>query len=81
MGEPWYTEFDGAFWLTLAGALFGFGGVFLQAILKSRCKKFSCCCISCDRDVAPPGEEPEIDVPKSPETPKRAPIQPALNRV
>jgi hypothetical protein len=42
--------------------VFGFGGLCLQAILKSRCKEFRCMGIWCIRDVAPPGEEPTIDV-------------------
>ena len=72
----WETTFDDAFWLTLAGALFGFGGVVLQAILKSRCKEFHCCGVSCVRDPAPPGEEPELDTsalraPAAPPPPKR----------
>ena len=57
----WETTFDDAFWLTLAGALFGFGGVVLQAFLKSRCKEFHCWGVSCVREPAPPGEEPELD--------------------
>lgn len=57
----WETTFDDTFFLTLSGALFAFGGVVLQAILKSRCKEFRCFGISCVRDVAPPGEEPDLD--------------------
>lgn len=58
----WETTFDDAFWLTLAGAIFGFGGVCLQAILKSRCTQFQCCGLSCVREPAPIGEEPELDL-------------------
>lgn len=57
-----YDEFNSAFFLTLAGAIFGFGGVCLQAILKSRCKSFNCCGISCIRDPAPVGSEPVLDL-------------------
>jgi len=57
----WYNTFNDVFFLTLATALFGFGGVFLQAVLKSRCKEFSCLCMKCVRDVAPPGQEPTLD--------------------
>jgi hypothetical protein len=56
-----YSEFNAAFFLTLAGAIFGFGGLCLQAILKSRCKEFSCCGVHCVRDPAPPGQEPELE--------------------
>ena len=58
----WYSEFNSAFWLTLAGAIFGFGGVCLRAILKSRCKEFRCCGLECIRDVAPAGQEPDLDL-------------------
>ena len=55
------TTFDDTFFLTLSGALFAFLGLLIRATLKSRCKEFSCCCISCVRDVAPPGMEPDIE--------------------
>lgn len=66
----WET-FDDAFWLTLAGAIFGFGGVCLQAILKSRCKEFHCCGINCVRDVAPPGLEPDLELGNQVPTPPK----------
>jgi len=62
MSDVWYNEFNGAFWLTLSGAVFAFCGVCLQAILKSRCKSFNCCGISCIRDPAPAGQEPNLDL-------------------
>jgi len=62
MSEPWYSTFDSAFWLTLSASILGFGGLCLQAILKSRCKEFKCCGMSCIRDVAAPGMEPTIDL-------------------
>ena len=61
-GSVWYDEFGSVFWITLSGAVFAFFGVCLQAILKSRCKKFKCCGIECERDVAPPGKEPILDL-------------------
>lgn len=61
MSEPWYSTFDSAFWLTLSASILGFGGLCLQAILKSRCKEFKCCGMSCIRDVAPPGMEPTLN--------------------
>jgi hypothetical protein len=63
----WYNEFDGAFWLTLSGAIFAFGGVCLQSILKSRCKEFNCCCLSCTRDAP---HEPTLDIPTPPTPPR-----------
>ena len=55
------TTFDDTFFLTLSGALFAFLGLLIRATLKSRCKEFSCCCVSCVRDVALPGMEPDIE--------------------
>ena len=60
--QPWYSTFDSAFWLTLSASILGFGGLCLQAILKSRCKECSCLGFKCIRDVAPPGMEPTIDL-------------------
>ena len=42
--EPWWREFNAAFWLTLSGAFFGLVVAVLNALLKSRCKNFNCCC-------------------------------------
>lgn len=42
--EDWYNEFNGAFWLTMSGAFFGLIVAVLNALIKSRCKSFSCCC-------------------------------------
>jgi hypothetical protein len=58
----WYDEFDSVFWITLSGAIFAFLGVCLQAILKSRCKSCKFCGIEIERDVAPPGREPHLDL-------------------
>jgi hypothetical protein len=58
----WYDEFDSVFWITLSGAVFAFFGVCLQAILKSRCKKCKFCGFEIERDVAPPGQEPHLDL-------------------
>lgn len=80
MATPWYAEFNSAFWLTLAGALFGFGGVCINAILKSRCKEFSCCGLHCVRDIAPPGQEPQVEVDIPMTVPPRTQSSPSLNR-
>lgn len=63
------STFDDVFWLTLATAVFGFGGVCLQAILKSRCKEFHCCGMGCIRDVAPVGLEPDLELGRTPPPP------------
>ena len=68
----WYEEFDGAFWLTMAGAIFGFGGVCLQAVLKSKCKEFHCCGLHCIRDISNTVDEDfDINLPAPPTIPKR----------
>ena len=41
--EEWYQEFNGAFWLTMSGAFFGLIVAILNALIKSRCKHYSCC--------------------------------------
>ena len=48
----WETTFNDTFFLTLAGLVFGFGGLMLRACLKSRCKEFHCLGVSCIGDVA-----------------------------
>ncbi len=57
----WESTFNDTFFLTLAGLIFGFGGLMLRACLKSRCKEFHCLGVSCIRDVAPPGMEPDLN--------------------
>ena len=42
--DPWFREFNGAFWLTMSGAFFGLIVAVLNAMIKSRCKRFSLCC-------------------------------------
>lgn len=61
MSTKWYDEFNSTFWLTLAGALFAFGGVVLQAILKSRCVEFRCFGVSCVREPLPADADVELD--------------------
>ena len=42
-GEWWHT-FNGVFWLTMSASFFGLIVAVLNALIKSRCKSFSCCC-------------------------------------
>ena len=58
----WYDEFGGTFWLTLAGALFGFLALIVRASLKSNCKNFSCCCglFKCVRDTTVDPDDLEL---------------------
>lgn len=60
--EPWYETFNDIFWLTLAGTLLGGLTMVVNAVLKSRCKEFHCCGLSCIRDPAPPGQEPQVEL-------------------
>ena len=60
--DEWYREFNSVFWLTLSASVFAFFGLCLQAILKSRCKTCKFCGIEIERDVAPPGKEPHLDL-------------------
>lgn len=50
------TNYESFVWLSIAGGIFGVIGLTVRAILKSNCKKFSCCfgIISCMRSDASP---------------------------
>jgi len=54
MGKIWWETFNDAFWLTIAGAFFGFLGMSVQSIVKSRCQSCSFCfgMFSCTRSEA-----------------------------
>jgi len=53
--------YDSLFWITIAGLLLTFGGLVLQAALKSRCHDVRC---GCFRDVgAEDSQDVELDVP------------------
>ena len=58
----WIETFDDIFWLTLAGTLLGGLTMITNAILKSRCREFSCWGLRCVRDVAPVGQEPQVEL-------------------
>lgn len=47
----WYSTFDSAFFLTMAGIVAGIVGVLVNSCLKSRCKTVKCLCVECDRDT------------------------------
>jgi hypothetical protein len=53
MVEPFYNTFNGYFFLTLAGLIFGFCSVCLKNCYASKCEQFSICCglIKVDRNV------------------------------
>lgn len=52
--DIWWSEFNGAFWLTISASTFAFLGLALRACLKSRCTQISCCSsrglVACDRE-------------------------------
>ena len=58
----WYTEFNGTFWLTIAGILAGALGVGVKACLASKCSNVSCFGFNCTRDVEAEEREHEFDV-------------------
>ena len=49
--DPDFIEKNGAWLLTIIGVFAACLGTVLTYFLKSRCKKISCCGVSCDRDV------------------------------
>ena len=57
------TEFDSLFWITIIGLLFTFGGLVLQAVLKSRCHHVRCGCFERVRDVGADNQDVELDLP------------------
>ena len=71
------TEFNGTFWLSIAGMLVGVTWVVLGAINKSKCSNIKCCfgLIGCIRDTAKEAEieEHRMDL--------RLPESPAANAV
>ena len=57
------TEFDSLFWITIIGLLFTFGGLVLQAVLKSRCHHARCACFECTRDLTADTQDVDLDIP------------------
>ena len=57
------TEFDSLFWITIIGLLFTFGGLVLQAVLKSRCHHVSCACFECIRSDQTDQGDVELHLP------------------
>lgn len=58
------SEFDAIFWLSVIGAVLGFGGIAMKAMLKSRCSKVKMCCFSCERDASANDADVTLDVPE-----------------
>jgi hypothetical protein len=57
------AEFDSLFWITIIGLLFTFGGLVLQAVLKSRCHHVRCACFECTRSDQADQADVQLDVP------------------
>lgn len=57
-------EFGSIFWLSVIGAVLGFGGLALKAALKSRCSRVNCCGLSCERDASANAQDVELEVPE-----------------
>lgn len=56
-------EFGAVFWITVLGAVLGFGGVVLQAMLKSRCARVKMCGFECERPASADTADVNLDVP------------------
>jgi|GEM_PF-4148512 len=78
--EPWYKTFNDIFFITLATALFGFGGVVVNSVIKSKCRSVSCCwnAFRCERDLE--NVDQTTDESTSPTAPPPQ-LPPRLNRV
>jgi hypothetical protein len=57
----WYTEFNGTFFITIAGIVAGVVGVLVRACIKSKCSRVACLGFSCVRDVKVEEQEHEFD--------------------
>lgn len=58
----WYNEFNGTFFITMAGIVAGVLGVVVNGCLKSKCSSVSCLGFSCSRAVDIEEKEHEFDV-------------------
>ena len=59
--SPFYTEFNATFWLSMGTLIFGFGGVIINGMFKSKCKKCKICCIEVERDTQAEIEEQKLE--------------------
>jgi len=59
--EGVYSE---AFWISIAGLLFGFLGLTIRVCLKSKCDRVDCCCLKIHRavDLEEKFEEKELEM-------------------
>ena len=45
------TQFNGAFWIAIAGSISAFVVIVVAAVNKSKCTTVECCCFKCIRDT------------------------------
>ena len=57
----WFIEFNSVFWLSMATLVFAFGGVIINGMFKSKCKKCKLCCIEIERDTQAEIEEQKLE--------------------
>jgi len=66
------TQFNGAFWIAIAGSISAFIIVVIGALNKSKCSNVECCCFKCIRDTHAE-EDIELAQIKKPETSSSSP--------
>lgn len=45
------TQFNGSFWIAIAGSISAFAVIVIGAINKSKCSTVECCCFKCVRNI------------------------------
>ena len=62
--SDWYDTFDSVFFITLSAALFGFLGICIKGLLKSKCSDTDLCygLIKIKRDTVAEVEENEFEI-------------------
>ena len=45
------SQFNGTFWIAIAGSISGFIVILISVINKSKCSLVKCCCFKCVRDT------------------------------
>ena len=53
MSDPDFIERNGTWVLSMLGVVSTFFGGLFAYLLKSRCTSIKCCCMECQRNVAP----------------------------
>ena len=66
---PWFQEFNAAFFLSMGTLIFGFGGVIINGMFKSKCKKCKLCCVEIERDIEIESKEDELALERHHATP------------